>query len=478
MSASIGKGSLTLTANAGPLAADLSGAHSKITSWAGRVKSSFGGALSGVGKLAAPIYVAQAAFQAVSGTISAVTDRVSEIANIGRTSRALGIDPADLQALGNAAKRVGVELPEFGQMFGKLQAKIAQGGPDTAAALSQIGLSLESLQGMSGKDALFAIADGLANTSDAGTRSAVAMKLFEEAGLKMLPMLSKGGASLRAFVDEQKASGAVLSGSQVAMAEVADGAMAKAGEAISRVWDKIVIAVAPVVAAIADLVAEVVDFLAPAFEWGGKAITEVFKTIAIVGGYVWDSLKVGVGAVAAVLSVVVDYLGLVFRALKNVYILASDLPDWLGGGLAKHAAEFAGSAQNGYENLAKSMRSYGAEALNDFGGTANRIQGWLDGVEKKKQDVMDMSPVASQIGAITNTMNKANGGAKVAANMGAIFKGSKEDYSLRTSFAMGDMGTEPVVAAIRVLTDVQQKALEKMPDRQAIASEALILKEF
>lgn len=473
MSASIGKGSLVLTANAGPLSADLSGAHAKITSWAGRVKSSFGGALAGVGKLAAPIYVAQQAFQAVSGAIGSVVDRVGEIAGISRQTRTLGIDPAEWQALGNVARRVGVELPEFGQMFGKLQAKIAQGGPDTAAALGQIGLSMESLQGMSGKDSLYAIADGLKNTSDAGTRSAVAMKLFEEAGLKLLPMLSKGGAGLRALVDEQKASGAVLSKSQFAVAEAADAAMSRASEAISRVWDKVVIAVAPVVAAIADVAANVIDFLSPAFVFMGDVATGAFRALAITGAYAWDTLKVGGAAVAFGLSMIVDGFGLIFRAIKNVISVAKYLPEFLGGGLAANAAAMAEGVQFVLETTAKNMRGWSESTVNGFGNTADRVRSYFDEVGKSKDDAIDMDSTIGKIQAMTNTVANARG---KGPDMGAILKGSKEDYSLRTSFSMGD-NSQPVVAAIRVLTGVQQKMLDKMPNREAV-SDPITLKDF
>lgn len=476
MSASIGKGSLVLTANARPLASDLTGAHSKITSWAGRVKASVGGVLSGVGKLAAPVFVAQMAFKAIAETVGVFAEQTAEIANIGRTARTLGIDPAELQALGNAAKRVGVELPEFGQMFGKLQAKIAQGGPETAAALGQIGLSLESLQGMSGRDALYAIADGLAGTQDAGAKSAVAMKLFEEAGLKLLPMLSKGGAGLRAMVAEQKASGAVLSKSQIAVAEVADAAMTKAGEAISMVWNKIVIAVAPVVTALAEVASVVADVLSPVFEFFGKLATGVFKAVAYAAAYTWDTIKVGAAAGALGMSLLVDSLGLVFRAIKNVLSVAAHLPYFLGGGWAEDGAKLAEGTQNWLEGKAKGMRDWATRQANGWGDNAKALGDYFDSLKEKKDDATDMSGAIGQINQMTKAVQDSR--AKAKSDMGAIFKGSAEDYSLRTSFAMGDMsGTEPVVAAIRVLTEVQQKALDKMPDRERVA-DPITLKDF
>lgn len=436
MAASIGKASLLLTANDGPLNQTLNKAGGTIRGWASGIGSKIGGAFGAIGKAAPALYVVKNAVMAVRGAFDELISSVGEIDGIAKQANVLGLKPTDLQALGNAARKEGMSFEQFGVLFEKFTGKIAQGSPEVANALSSIGLNIQDIQNQNAKDAFLSIAEGLARTSDSGERAGAAMKIFEEQGLRLLPMLSQGRAGLQAFIDEQVRGGKVLSSSQFAAAQVAQGAYEDATAAISIAWQKVVVAATPVLTTMADITTSVVEFLSPAFTAFAEFAVDAFKFVAKAAAYVWDTLKVGAGVFSGLWGAVAKYFENVTYGMKNVVSVATYLPDWLGGGLATDAVAVMQGVEDEFRAMSAGAMQFAERQANAFGNSAARIDDYFDGIGKKRDQVMNSARANDKIGAIEKANTAANGrGGKSGSDLSAIIRGSKEDYSLRMAFS-------------------------------------------
>ncbi|QEL14051.1 phage tail tape measure protein [Limnoglobus roseus] len=487
MSASIGTASLILSANAERLQSGLDAAYSKLSSWKNKVSSdvaklNVGGLLGnlGLGKIAAPLALATGGFKLFGDAVASVKD----LSAIGRQAQTLGVSSEAFMGLGAAAKKSGLELPEFGNLLGKMSAKIAAGGTQTADALGQIGLSVGQLQGMNAADQFYAIAGGISRAEGSGVQAAAAMKLFEEAGLRLLPTLQQGEGKLRAFVAAQRASGAALSDGEMATVQKANAAIPKVEALFTGLWNKVVVAMAPVIETIGTAAGQLITFLAPAFGWVGRAvegymavaapmveflldgISDIVSAIAewveaslglagewpgiadVIGGalrviglggaYTFDALKAGAGGVSVALSLLVDGFALVVRGLKNLIGIAAELPEDLGGAFFKDAYARVEGFQADVEAKAKEMRDWGLKQINGFGDTAAKLDAKLN--EYKNRAKVADKELAAAGGFAKLDEDKVKGGhVKGDEKNGAIIRGSLEDYSLNAKIATDNL---------------------------------------
>lgn len=478
---SIGTAALILSANGAALGKGLDSAYKSIQGFKGRVTSAFASLGSG-----------SPAIAAVLGGTKLVGDAIKSIADlsaIGKQAKGLGISSEQFQGLGLAAKRAGIESTEFGDLLGKLQGKIAGGAKGVPEALNAIGLSLGELQGKSGDQQFLMIADAMQKVGAGGEASFAAMKLFEGAGQRLLPVLTQGGDKLRAFIEQQKKLGTVLGDSQMSAVMKAQAAMPKIQAAFEGLWNRIVVAAAPAIEAFAKVFSKILEKAQPVLDWIARAaeayyavigpaieevieaigygiqsvgewaaslfdfggqwptvgdvVTGVLRAIGIAGAYAFDVLKAGAGVVVVGLSLLVDAFGLVLRGMKNLLEAGAKLPDSLGGKEFKAAAATVQGWQTKTENAAEGMRKWGAEAVMGFGNSADKVRRWFDALKEKKDEVLDMGPVAEQISAATEQI-------KSKAAESTIVFGTKEDYSYRVQFEANRQKSEDaVVSAIK-----------------------------
>ncbi|QEL14149.1 phage tail tape measure protein [Limnoglobus roseus] len=483
MSASIGTASLILSANAEKLQSGLDGAYSKISAWKNSVTSNVskfnvGGLLGnfGLGKLGVPLAIASGGFKMLGDAVASIKD----LSAIGRQAQSLGVSSSAFMALGAAAKKAGLDLPEFGNLLGKMSAKIAIGSEQTSQALGGIGLSLGQLRGMNGADQFLAIADAISKTQNSGTQAAAAMRMFEEAGLRLLPTLQQGGDKLRAFMASQKGMGAALSDDDMGIVQKANAALPKIEAAFTGLWNRVVVAMAPLIEKVGAAVGSLFTKLQPAFDWVarayttyseialafyeevadgisagisaiadwaaalfdfggtwptvGEVVTNVMEFIGKAGAYAFDVLKVGAGAVGIALSLLVDGFGLLVRGIKNLLIVAAELPSSLGGDVFKDAANRVGRFQDGVENAAAGMRAWGVNAITSFGQSAAGVDRFFDKLRNKKKDIdAGLADTGAIMAGIEDKKHKGDD------KNGAIIKGSKEDYSINAQIKMEAM---------------------------------------
>lgn len=223
--------------------------------------------------LTVPIMGATAGLTALVTTTAQVGDELDEMA--ART----GFSVEALSEYKYAAGLAGVELDGLETAVKKMQNTItdAANGTKTAInALDQLGLSIQSLAGMSPEQQFDRIASAVAGIEDPTRRAALAQDVFGKSGTDLLPMLAEGSQGLTDLRQEARDLGIAWTGeSAKAAAQFSDDlARVKSGVAgafqglavdlIPIVEEKLVPAiekhVIPTVRAFAEKIGELVDW--------------------------------------------------------------------------------------------------------------------------------------------------------------------------------------------------------------------------
>ena len=509
---SIGNASLRLSASGGDLAAGLAKAGQGIKAWGDKTQAAVAGAVTGVaGKVVGGLSNAKALLsgagaaigtylggpigtaiggavgtaaggivETIFGAITEPLERLNVFGGLTKQAASLGIASSQFAGLTQQMSKFGIEGNEVNATFAKLGKKVSEaksGNADAAASFAKLGLNAQQLASLPLDEQFLSVADAIAKLPPGGEQAAAAMKLFEDAGVKMLPMLQKGKAGIQEFIEAQKKTGAVLSDSQYKAAADAAKAWKESKQAISSVWDGLVnratLIAAPIVKFIGGAVQKVYALLTPVFEWLGRAIGKaaeimeavgevligwfeeactwvkefadewlnlgdgamsiesvvlaVLKNVAMGLGYVWDTLKAGAGIVAVVVGAFVEGFGqIVVRfkdTVKGLLELAGELPDSLGGAMFRNAAGRVEEMGQKIQGAGKGLQAWGVGAVDAWGTSAGKIGSWFDKLSgKRKEEEKAAAKLDEELKA-----------APYKAVASAV-KGSKEAYSIEAKF--------------------------------------------
>lgn len=156
---------------------------------------------------------------ALGGAAVGVGLLVKNLADAGdrvdKTSQRLGIGRAELQELEYAAGTASISADDLGnslRALGRRAAEAAQGNAGFAAHFRKAGISVTDASGkVKSAGALFEeVADRLAALPEGGQRSAMAMNLLGDAGIRMIPLLSAGSVEIARLRREAHELGGVL----------------------------------------------------------------------------------------------------------------------------------------------------------------------------------------------------------------------------------------------------------------------------
>lgn len=183
---------------------------------------------------------------------------------------------------------------------------------------------------------------------------------------------------------------------------------------VEAVWD--------VVTAIAHWVSSITG-LGETTQTVESVVLTVFKVLVKGAALVWDTLKLGAGAIAYVASFIVEGFGKIVDAfketIKELLGIAGTLPDYLGGKMFRDAAADVDKWGGKLKAVGEDMRKWGKGTFNNFGKSLQDVDAWFAKIMspgrggKLKADVMlslKYEPSA------------------------AALKGSKEAYSIETKF--------------------------------------------
>ncbi|MEP9372619.1 hypothetical protein [Mesorhizobium sp. KR1-2] len=179
----------------------------------GRVVSAAKTAGAEIGRMARNVGIALAGMAAGAGAILARVARSSNDAAAG--AERLGISMRAYQGLGYAARRSGADISEMEAAMKDLNGKVldaVNGNKELRAGFRRMGVELRDANGnlRSTEDIFVDIASAFSRVPDGAKKSAAAMALMGNAGVKMIPLLNRGGDSLRDMMDEAERLGLII----------------------------------------------------------------------------------------------------------------------------------------------------------------------------------------------------------------------------------------------------------------------------
>jgi len=155
------------------------------------------------------------------GGIFALTKGVADAGReISKLSKIAGVSRDTMQELSYAAKMNGLETEELAlQMatLGEWMVEANTGNEDIQKTFKAMGISVTDASGKLKKSdqVLMEMSDTFAQMEDGPAKAAIAMQFFGDAGLQMIPMLSKGSKNIKNLGLEAHKLGLVMSDKSV-----------------------------------------------------------------------------------------------------------------------------------------------------------------------------------------------------------------------------------------------------------------------
>ena len=253
-------------------------------------------AIKGITMLTGALRGASSAVTTFFGNIAAEADATAKLA------AAIGINSSSLQTFQVIASRAGIGPEELSSALRKVTQRIGEaklGVGEATKTFAALGLNLEALGKQAPDQQFLTIARAIASIPDSATKSALAVKLFEETGVKFLPLLNTLGTQFSVVKDEIDALGIGLTDVQFKNIEDMNDAVDTLKRTIGTVGGggiggQVLGNIAPFFTDLVNQLLEAVKKFEFAGQVGGTAvanyITEAFFKGAIVIGDFADTL--------------------------------------------------------------------------------------------------------------------------------------------------------------------------------------------
>lgn len=220
---------------------------SKLIPEFGKLSGAAGAAkLGGVGLVA----LAAGAVTAAGAVIGIAVHASEAAARIYQLSQSTGVAVKDLSGLGIVSQLVGLNIETLSKGLERMDrsALAAAKSPNAATnAYKQLGISVLDTSGhLKPTVELFGeVADKFSVMQDSATKTALAMQIFGRAGAELIPVLNKGSAALKYWMDYGTQVGAILDEKTAAGAEAFRNELTKLGLISDGVQNKLMIALLP-----------------------------------------------------------------------------------------------------------------------------------------------------------------------------------------------------------------------------------------
>lgn len=223
------------------------------------IQSAAGGfatlATGGIAQVAGLAAVVGAAAVTMANNTAAAANEV------GKLSVSSGLGAKSLQELGYAFNVNGVSSQEFSQGMKGLATKVneaAHGNQEAQATFKALGVEVRDSSGKIRpmEEILYDVAEAFKKMPDGAQKSALAVKLMEDAGLKLLPVLTQGADSIKRFADEAKNIGVIFTLEQIAAAKEWEQNMARIRFATTSIGHGIGNEIVPTLARLSSILLE------------------------------------------------------------------------------------------------------------------------------------------------------------------------------------------------------------------------------
>ncbi|MBE0530235.1 MAG: phage tail tape measure protein [Rhodospirillales bacterium] len=265
---------------------------------------------------------------ATGGSLTALAIRTAKVGDaLGEMGERLGIGVERIQEWQHGAMRAGASNQDLERGLQRLNKSVGEAVNGTGAAkdvFAALGIKLKDASGrVKSTDRVFEeLADKMARIPNEAERAAVASVLLgEEGGAKLVPMLAKGTAGLRAWAEEARRYGIITEDQAKTSGRFMDS-MDNMGRAASGAANAIGVMLLPTIQPTVDRITEWVvanrDLVA------GKVDVFVRQVAAAVDRIDIDRVIEGVTAFVSGIGTAIDWIGGWENALLGVaFVMAS-----------------------------------------------------------------------------------------------------------------------------------------------------------
>ena len=289
----------------------------------------FGAIGVGVGvAIAGMVAVAKAAEVAI-GVVKKITDETMAMAEAGdevaKSAKRIGTSAEELQVVRFALAEGGVAAEQADMAMLKLNLRLAQvaetGKGPAAEALKKLGLNAKALQELPLDERMARLADAFDDLDSQGTKTAAAVSLMEEGGLRLLSAFEGGGDAIRASAEEIKSLG-VISNEAAAASEAQVDAIGQLHAALDGLKFQVLAPLIPIITGVSNAIKKIIG------EMDDKEVIAFGKSIA-------QGAKIGITALTA--------LGVV---AQNLFITLGPVFDGIQAMLLASVGDIKGAALN------------------------------------------------------------------------------------------------------------------------------------
>ena len=259
---------------------------------------------SQLGKMRPGFLAVAGAITGAAGAFGALTAKsMGNIDALAKTADKLGISTQALAGLQHAAGQTGVATDTLNMAMQRMTRRVAEaamGTGEAKGALAELGLDAERLNNMSPDRAFREIAEAMRGVTNPADRVRLAMRLFDSEGVSLVNTLALGADGLDRMAAEADALGLSVSRIDASMVEQANDAFARMQAALTGVFNRMAVDVAPVV----------------------LTLTESVKSLGMTAGGALGDSEGRLGMIAGVIGAIVDAVDgvriMMLRAIRSV----------------------------------------------------------------------------------------------------------------------------------------------------------------
>ena len=444
------------------------------------VGSGLGSAVSGVGTalstgLVAGVGAAAAAFAGSVLIFKEGIESIDDLASQGQIATNLGLTAEAFTGMAGAAKASGSDTRDFLEglvtLSGRATEAAAGTGEISVQMFKKLGINAKEFKNLGVDEQFYAVFEALQKVQNPAERVGLLLQAFgEDTGKNLVKLLGRSSAELKTY-----AGSFAVANQEMLRIQSADKAWKGATASMGKVWRQVVIAIAPVIEMISVKLVSALEKLQPtvtvltqifATYWGvmvdvfgevfdavfelgvefGKwakeflglgvssktveqQVTDSLRAIGVVGAYVFETLRAGVGVLAVALGFVIEALtdiGTKFNAMLATFksIPVKFRPDWMNGFLLG-----VQDVEIGSRKVSDELKKWGMNATEGIGKLAQQVNNWFD----KRANRPKPDPVAEAL--LKPNPKPIIQPVKLSYEaVGAALKGSREAYSIEARF--------------------------------------------
>lgn len=260
--------------------------------------------------LLAAAAAAAAAFAAVS---AAVKSTISDMDNLAKTSKQVGVAVEELSQLRFAAELAGVSFEQLSNGLGKFAKSMSDAvrtaTSEQALAFKALNISVRDSRGAlrSSVEVMKEVADRFSKMEDSAGKTALAMSIFGRAGRQMIPLLNEGAAGINKLMKEADELGLTISTKTAKAAEEFNDTLTRIKSVFNGIINRLTAALLPALQSVAT------------WMLNASKNTEVFRVAGEALGATIRVIATGVTLLVAQFKALVIWIGAVGEAARNMF---------------------------------------------------------------------------------------------------------------------------------------------------------------